>query len=154
MSGIAPPPHVFPPVFPPIFQRHARDSFTQAGLAFSLRFCILQAIKNWRLERPGNEASCSLPELPNAEKKGRFTKLEVSVNLKKPLDDSRHLHEAQGVHTVPIGKLRNTHHKFIEVLAFLRWSVLWFCLTSLLHSKKEMSLGDEDSALSYWFAAL
>jgi len=24
--------------------------------AFSLRFCILQAIKNWRYGRPGNEA--------------------------------------------------------------------------------------------------
>jgi len=25
-------------------------------VAFSLRFCILQAIKNWRRRRPGNEA--------------------------------------------------------------------------------------------------
>ena len=33
--------------------RHARDSFSQA---FPLRFCILQVIKNWRWEQPGNEA--------------------------------------------------------------------------------------------------
>ena len=33
--------------------RHARDSFSQA---FPLRFCIQFAIKNWRRERPGNEA--------------------------------------------------------------------------------------------------
>ena len=33
--------------------RHARDSFSQA---FPLHFCVLQVIKNWRRERPGNEA--------------------------------------------------------------------------------------------------
>ena len=32
----------------------ARDQISQA---FSLRICILQAIKYWRWERPGNEAS-------------------------------------------------------------------------------------------------
>ena len=26
-------------------------------VAFSLRFCILEAIKNWRRRRPGNEAN-------------------------------------------------------------------------------------------------
>ena len=33
---------------------HAHDSFSQA---FPLCFCMLQVIKNWRLERPGNEAT-------------------------------------------------------------------------------------------------
>ena len=36
---------------------HARDSFSQA---FPLRFCLQYAIKNWRWERPGNEASVIL----------------------------------------------------------------------------------------------
>ena len=35
---------------------HAHDLFSQA---FPLRFCILQAIENWRQEWPGNEASVS-----------------------------------------------------------------------------------------------
>ena len=30
--------------------------------------------------------------------------------------------------TLPVGKLRNTYYTFMEVLLFLRWSVLWFCL--------------------------
>ena len=34
--------------------RHTRDSFSQA---FPLRFCILQAIKNWRREQPENKAN-------------------------------------------------------------------------------------------------
>ena len=29
--------------------------------AFSLRFCILQVIKNWRCRRPGNEANVHTP---------------------------------------------------------------------------------------------
>ena len=33
--------------------RHSRDKWYQA---FPLRFCILQAIKNWTVGRPGNEA--------------------------------------------------------------------------------------------------
>ena len=40
-------PHVYPHVY-------LRDSFSQA---FPLRFCILQVIKNWRLERPGDKAT-------------------------------------------------------------------------------------------------
>jgi len=35
--------------------------------------------------------------------------------------------EAQEVHTASC-KLKNTHCVFTEVLAFLRWSVLRFCL--------------------------
>ena len=34
--------------------RHVCDSFSQA---FPFHFCVLQAIKNWRWERPGNEAT-------------------------------------------------------------------------------------------------
>ena len=30
--------------------------------------------------------------------------------------------------TLPVGKLRSTYHAFMEVLACLHWSVLWFCL--------------------------
>jgi len=36
--------------------RGSRDEIPQA---FSLRFCILQSIKNWRRRRPGNEASAA-----------------------------------------------------------------------------------------------
>ena len=37
---------------------HARDSFShKCSQAFPICFCILQAIKNWRREWPGNEAN-------------------------------------------------------------------------------------------------
>ena len=40
-----------PPPPPPLWH-HSRDKWYQA---FPLRFCILQAIKNWTVGRPGNE---------------------------------------------------------------------------------------------------
>ena len=30
--------------------------------------------------------------------------------------------------TLPVGKLRDTYHTFMKVLASLCWSILWFCL--------------------------
>ena len=30
--------------------------------------------------------------------------------------------------TLPVGKLRNTHSQFTEVVAFFCWSILWLCL--------------------------
>ena len=44
---------------------HSRDKTYQA---FPLRFCILQAIKNWTVGRPGNEASFSVGFRINEEK--------------------------------------------------------------------------------------
>ena len=58
------PPHVYPPVY---LTSHMY-SFSQA---FPLRFCILQVIKNWRLERPGNEAIVSALELAHICKSAR-----------------------------------------------------------------------------------
>ena len=37
--------------------RHWRHSCDKMDQAFPLRFCILQAIKNWTVGRPGNEAT-------------------------------------------------------------------------------------------------
>jgi len=56
----------------PIFDRlqyakmegEALVHFIKMDQAFPLCFCILQAIKNWMMGRPGNEASNSTVQLP------------------------------------------------------------------------------------------
>ena len=62
----------------------------------------------------------------------RTPRNEDSQNL-KPLPTSEALrrsyrHLKLRNFTLPVGKLRSTYRAFMEVLAFLRWSSLWFCL--------------------------
>ena len=52
-----------PSVYLGRYWHHSRDKMDQA---FPLRFCTLQAIKNWTVERPENEASPFLASFPGS----------------------------------------------------------------------------------------
>ena len=62
-----------------------RDSFSQA---FHLHFCILQAIKNWRREWPGNEAKTT--PIGHVQKQEMAVKWELEMEM----ETGKYLNEA------------------------------------------------------------
>ena len=75
----------------------------------SLRFCILQAIKNWRRRRPGNEARKSLgtrlrphggaprSEVRNRDRAHKINTIHHSNNNSYIFTDSNHLNNNKGM---------------------------------------------------------
>ena len=94
---------------------------------------VPQSLKLWKSLKETcrfrDNPSLSFQTLRNED----FTKHEASINLRKPLDNLINIWKLRNF-TLPVVKLRNTHHLFTEVLAFLHQLFSGPTRLILLHS--------------------